>query len=81
MTITVPDDVLRATQMTEDDIRQELAIALFARDKLTLGQASHLAGLSQREFRHLLAAREITVHYDVEDLEEDILTLKKREQE
>ena len=77
MTITVPDEVLQATQMTEDDIKHELAIALFAREKLTLGQASHLAGLSQREFRGLLAAREIPMHYDVEDLEEDIQNLQK----
>lgn len=54
---------------------QELALALFQKEKLTLGQASKLAAMHQWQFQHLLASRQIPVHYDVAELEADIATL------
>jgi predicted HTH domain antitoxin len=49
---------------------------LFEREKLTLGQAARLAGMTQVQFQHLLSAHKIAVHYDVSDFEQDIATLK-----
>lgn len=40
MSFTVPDDILQITRMTEEELRQELAVLLFQKKKLTLGQAS-----------------------------------------
>ncbi|MBM4033824.1 MAG: UPF0175 family protein [Planctomycetes bacterium] len=76
MAVVVPDDVLQATRMTEDEIRQELAVALFQRDKLTLAQAAQLAGMDRLQFQHLLASRRIPVHYDIEDFEDDMAALR-----
>ena len=50
---------------------------LFQKEKITLAQASRLAGINRFRFQHLLASREISVHYDVEDFEEDLDTLKR----
>lgn len=77
MSIIIPDDILQATRMTEQELRQEIAIALFQKEKLTLGQASHLAAMNQLQFQHLLASRQIPVHYDVAEFEEDMKTLKE----
>lgn len=77
MAVLIPDDILRATRMTEDEVRQELAVALFQREKLTLAQASALAGMTRIQFQHLLASRRIPVHYDVEEFEEDLRTLRE----
>ena len=55
---------------------QEVAILLYSKEKLTLGQASRLAGLSQLQFQFLLASRKIPVHYDVADFEADLKTLR-----
>jgi predicted HTH domain antitoxin len=44
---------------------------------LGIGKARELAGMTLREFRQLLAVRKISPHYDVDDLEEDINTLKE----
>ena len=53
-----------------------LAIGLFRDDKLTLGQASAVAGISEPAFLQELGKRRISVHYGVKDLEEDIATVK-----
>jgi len=41
----------------------------------TLGQASKLAKINQRQFQFLLGSREISVHYDVAEFESDLKTL------
>lgn len=77
MTLTIPDSLLDTTRMSEQEILQELAIALFAQDKLTLAQASRLAQLNRYQFQHLLASRNLAIHYDVADFEEDLATLDR----
>ena len=76
MSVTIPDEVLTAAGMSEDEFRQEVAVMLFERHKLTMGQASRLAGLPRIQFQHLLASRQIPVHYDVADFEADLETLR-----
>lgn len=77
MTLTFPDDLLDTTRMSEQEIMQELALALFAREKLTLAQASRLAQLNRYRFQHLLASRNIPIHYDIAEFEEDMETLNR----
>lgn len=76
MTIIIPDNVLMSSKLTKEELLQEIAILLFQKEKLTLGQASQLAQMSQSQFQHLLASRKIPVHYDVVEFEEDLKTLK-----
>jgi predicted HTH domain antitoxin len=77
MSIVIPDEVFDATHMTQAEFKQEVAVMLFQREKLTLGQASHLAGMSQLQFQLLLASRQIPIHYDVADFEADLRTLRE----
>jgi predicted HTH domain antitoxin len=74
MTITIPDSLLEAARMTESELQQEIALLLYEKEKIT--QASRLAGLSRLRFQHLLASRGSTIHYDVEDFEQDLETLR-----
>jgi predicted HTH domain antitoxin len=77
MNIVIPDEVLQTASMSEAELMQEIAVMLFQKEKLTLGQASNLAGMNQLAFQHLLASRQISVHYDVEDFEADLKTLRE----
>jgi len=52
--------------------RIELAVALYARGVLGLGQARRLAGLSKWEFLEELAERGVERHHTREELEDDI---------
>jgi len=77
MNLEIPDDIVRATHLTPDELRVEIAVMLFERDRLTLGQASILAGKKQPEFQQVLAGRKISLHYDVEDFRKDLQTLRE----
>ncbi len=76
MSLVIPDDVLHTVHMTSNEFMQEIAVWLYAKDKLTLGQASRLANMSQLHFQFLLASRQIPIHYGVADFETDLQTLK-----
>ena len=77
MSIDISDEILSSTRMTEAEMRQEIAVMLFQKEKLTLAQASRFAGMNRISFQHLLASRQIPVHYDVEDFEQDIKNLRE----
>lgn len=80
MSIVIPDEILQSTRLTAAEVTQELALALFQREKLTIGQASQLAAMSQWQFQQLLGSRGIPIHYDVEDFEDDLRTLEELKQ-
>ena len=76
MSLTIPDDLLKAAQLTEAEMLQELAVTFFQKERLTLAQAARLAGMHRLSFQHLLASRHIPLHYDVAELEADVQTLR-----
>ena len=77
ISIEIPREVIHATRMTPGELRRELAIYLFQQGRLSFGKAREMAGMTLWTFQQTLASREIPVHYDVEDYEEDLATLRK----
>ena len=77
MPVTISDQVLSAAHLSEPELKQELALALFQKERLTLAQASRLAELPQLKFQALLAERQIAIHYGVEEFREDLRTLRQ----
>lgn len=75
MSITISDDILASSGLTEKELRRELAIALFQVERLTLGQAAKVAEQTQLEFQKALASRCIPIHYGSEELDEDLRTI------
>jgi predicted HTH domain antitoxin len=75
MSVVIPDDIVYSTRMTEGELLQEIAVLLYQKEKLSMGQASKLAHLSQWQFQLLLGSRKIPVHYDVAEFESDLKTL------
>jgi predicted HTH domain antitoxin len=75
MTITLPAELEQ--QLSHEEAALHLAIGLFAGDKVTLGQAASIAGLSQPAFLQELGKRQIPVHYGIEELEQDISTVQR----
>ncbi len=76
--VEIPQEILDSARLTASELRVELAISLYTQGKLSVGKARELAGLSLWEFRQLLSSRRIPVHYDIEDLNEDIALLRKQ---
>lgn len=77
MGLIITDEILQAARMSAAELSLEVAVLLFQKEKLTLGQASRLAGMTQSQFQHVLASRHIPVHYDVAEFEEDLRTLQE----
>jgi len=75
--IDIPREVVHATRMTPHELRRELAVYLFQQGKLSSGKAREMAGMTAWAFQQLLGSRDIPIHYDLEDYEEDLSTLKE----
>jgi len=75
ITLDLPDDL---AQFDQTAIIQEIAIALFQQERITLSRASKIAGMHLMDFQKLIAERGICVHYDVEDFEQDVQHLRDR---
>jgi predicted HTH domain antitoxin len=72
ITIDVPNNL----PLTEADLRAELAIALFQQEHVSLGRASKIAGIDVMEFQKRLANRDIFIHYDSEEFQQDVQHLQ-----
>ena len=71
VTIEIQADTLEAAGLTVQEAKLELAVALFARGRLSMGKAAELAEMPVGGFQMQLGARQIGPHYSVEDALED----------
>ena len=75
--ILISDSVLQAIrlpeQRIEQELRQELAIALYSQDLLSFGKARELAVMDKYEFGQLLGERGVLRHYTPEELDDDLI--------
>jgi predicted HTH domain antitoxin len=79
MSIIIPDDILQASQTTEEELKLELALWLYKQNKISSGKVRAWLGLSVLEFQHELAQRNLALNYDIDDLNQDLETLKSLE--
>ena len=78
ITLEIPDEMLQGKRLSEEEWLQEIAIALFQQELITLARASRIARMHQVDFQKLIGSRGICIHYDLEDFEEDIRYLEER---
>lgn len=78
ITLNLPDSLSQTETFNQSDWLREIAIALFQQERISLSRASKIAGIDVMDFQKLLADRNICVHYDVEDFEQDIQHLHDR---
>ena len=76
MVIEIADNILEKAGLSKEEIRLELAILLFQREKVSLGQGGSIAGMHKLMFQKELAKRKISVHYEEEDFMKDLENLK-----
>lgn len=77
MSLTIPDDVLSATALTNCEVAVTVALELYQREKLSLGKAAELAGMGRFDFQKVLGERGLYLTYGVDDLEKDLATLRR----
>jgi predicted HTH domain antitoxin len=81
ISIDFPSDILLALNESEAELKQSiktsLAMRLYKLQKLTIGKAAQLSGLSRFEFETLLSENEISIsNLTINDVIEDCNKLK-----
>ncbi len=76
MILVIPEDIWQAAQTTEKELKIELALLLYKQNKISSGKVRAWLGLSVLEFQNELAKRDLYLNYDIEDLNQDLETLK-----
>ncbi len=77
MSVVMSDTMLETAQLSAEEFLLEVAVLFYQQKRLTLAQASVLAGIDRLKFQQMLANRDISIHYDEQDLETDVQTLQK----
>jgi len=79
MTVTLPENIPALQNMTEADVKRELALSLYAARRITLIQGVDLSSMGFFDFQAALRDRQIPQHYDESDFEKDLVTLRELE--
>ena len=82
MKLIVPEDILTSIKIPKKELQKtltlDLAMVLYQREVVSLGNARKLAGISKWEFLEELGKRKISRHYTEKELEEDLIFAKGR---
>ena len=73
--LIVSREFLKSAKMSAKDLAIEIAVYLYEKKRLTLGQAKRLADLDQISFQKELARRDVYIHLETEDILQDIENL------
>jgi predicted HTH domain antitoxin len=81
ISIDFPEEILLALNESETEfkhkIKVSLAIRLYKTEKLTIGKASQLSGMSRLEFENILSESETSIsNLTIEDILSDISKIK-----
>lgn len=76
MTLELPE-ISAIRRFSADDLRLELACALYAQGRVSAVSGADLSGLDLLTFQAALREREIPRQYSTTDLDDDLATLSK----
>ncbi len=81
ISIDFPANILLALNETENELKQRieisLAIKLYRLQKLTIGKAAQISGLSRFQFESILSENEVSIsNLTIDDVIDDIEKLK-----
>ena len=81
ITIDLPSDILLTLNKNENELKQDIKLALVIRlfrlQKLTIGKAAQIAGLSRLDFETVLSENEVPIsNLIIEDVMNDGQKLK-----
>jgi predicted HTH domain antitoxin len=76
MSVLVSDELLQAANMSDAELKTELAVLLYQQKKLGLSKAREFAGVALVEFQQELARRKIPVFDDLASLDIEVSQLK-----
>ncbi len=77
MTLEIPDQIVQQAHLDEKAALKELALALFAQQRLSASQARRLSGADFFEFEQWRSERGLPIReFTMEELADDLETLR-----
>lgn len=73
--LIISGNVLEGLKISPAELMIDIAVYLYDKEKLSMGQAKKLAGLTQIEFQKELSKNGVLIKYDIEDFEKDLENL------
>lgn len=77
MSLTIPDDILQAAKISEEELKLEIAILLYQQKRISIAKARLWTQKNVLQFQKELANRGISLDYEPEDRQADIETLRR----
>ncbi len=77
ISIEVPDEIKVPEKDLERLVKVELALRLYQKGYVSLGQARRISNLSKWEFLELLSREKIPVNYDENEFKKDLKVIKQ----
>lgn len=77
MSLSIPDDLLKAAGLSAREMAVEVAILLYRQERVSLGTAARFAGLDRFDLQQVMALRGVPLNFDVHDLEDDLATIRR----
>ncbi|MCT7969268.1 UPF0175 family protein [Laspinema sp. D1] len=78
MSLVISEELVEASGLSEPELLLEIVMMLFQQNKISLGKAAHLAGRHPIAFQREMATRGICIHYEIEDFEQDLESLREQ---
>ncbi|MEL7071107.1 MAG: UPF0175 family protein [Cyanobacteria bacterium J06581_3] len=72
MGLVIPEEIVKASQMTEQDMKLEIAVMLYQLGKISSDKVQVWTGLSVIGFQQILAKRQLSTGYNSINLMQDI---------
>ena len=73
----VTDELIQLSGMNEQQLREELALWLYSKGKLSMGRAAKFCNMERIQFMELMTKQKVDINYSVEDFEQDLETIEK----
>jgi predicted HTH domain antitoxin len=75
--LIISGNILEGLKISPAELMIDIAVYLYDKEKLSMGQAKKLAGLTQIEFQKELSKNGVLIKYDIEDFEKDLENLNQ----
>ncbi|MCB0521914.1 MAG: UPF0175 family protein [Lewinellaceae bacterium] len=73
--LIIKGEILEKANISPKELLIDLAVYLYDKGRLSMGQAKKLAGLDQISFQKEMSKRGVYLNYGVEEFKEDLKTL------
>ncbi len=77
MNIHIDEEALGKLNLSESQLKFDLALGLFVDGRVSLGRAARIAGKDTIEFQRELGSRHIPLHYGITEFRQDLETIRR----